>query len=998
MKLIDTYFDLTQQYENKYGEKTILLMQVGAFFEVYGKKHEFFDEGLKGSNIDDFCNICELNKSVKSKVNVNHTHNTKTIKCNVVMAGFRDYVLDKYIDKLTNHGYTIAVYAQREHNPTERYEYGIYTPGTQIEESNSTISNNIMCISLYHQKPSRFSQQNKMYYGISNIDVVSGRNSVCEYTEQYYNTLTTFDELERHYSIHNPNELLVCYNSDNIQEKTVQSMIQFIGVTSKLVRIIDTKNQDNPIHIQCHNCSKQKFQKEIIHKFFHHLNYHEIFEELMVYDCGIHAFCFLLDFLSNYNYNLVDKLRHPEYNNVSSNLMLANHSLKQLNMIPLHKSEGKLSSVLDFINICSTSMGKRKLKDIISNPITDQEQLNKQYELIQYFIDNKDAFREISSYLKPICDIEKMYRKLATKKTNPPDILSLYSSLLNCKHIFAICKDVELFKTYNVFSSKNMSKSLDTLVDSIQHTIHIDVCKELTSDYYSCNIFNKGVYPSIDEIEKKYYKAFDIITCILNTFDTILKQSEKKSKQTNYCKLHETDKSGFMIKITETRAKKLMKELASIKKEKGEMIEVTYHSSYDGEEVKLIVNICDVKCVKRGNDTLITSKAIESNLQSMLYNKNNLKSEVERKHNDFCDELLTEQSSFESIIDFIINIDLLNCKSQLSTKYNYCKPVIDDTKEHSFIEAKQMRHLLIEHINQDELYVPNDITLDNNESGILLFGTNAVGKSSLIKSIGICVILAQAGFFVPCSEFTFKPFTRIFTRILGNDNIFKGLSTFAVEMSELRTILKLADKDSLVLGDELCSGTELGSAISIFLAGLNQLYSKQCKFIFATHFHEITNMDEIKELQTVHMKHMGVYYDKAIDALVYDRVIRDGPGNNMYGLEVCKSLNLPQDFIEQAYSIRNKHSGENTVSLLKTSRYNSKKIRGKCEICQRDSDEVHHMQFQKNANELGFIKSFNKNHTANLMNICETCHDEIHSKDTELKRVKTTKGYVIMEK
>jgi DNA mismatch repair protein MutS len=116
------------------------------------------------------------------------------------------------------------------------------------------------------------------------------------------------------------------------------------------------------------------------------------------------------------------------------------------------------------------------------------------------------------------------------------------------------------------------------------------------------------------------------------------------------------------------------------------------------------------------------------------------------------------------------------------------------------------------------------------EDGILLYGTNAVGQSSLIRSIGICIILAQAGMFVPCSEFTFNPYDKIFTRILGNDDIFKGLSTFAVEMSELRTILNCSNENSLILGDELCSGTENDSALSIFPAGLDHLHKKKKHF------------------------------------------------------------------------------------------------------------------------------------------------------------------------
>ena len=175
---------------------------------------------------------------------------------------------------------------------------------------------------------------------------------------------------------------------------------------------------------------------------------------------------------------------------------------------------------------------------------------------------------------------------------------------------------------------------------------------------------------------------------------------------------------------------------------------------------------------------------------------------------------------------------------------------------------------------------------------MLLYGTNAVGKSSLIKSIGISIVLAQSGMFVPCSSFVYFPYKSVFTRILGNDNIFKGLSTFAVEMCELRTILTNCCENSLVLGDELCSGTEIDSALAIFASGVNYLCKKKATFVFATHFHDLVNIPRIQELlqQTLVMYHMSVQYDKSSDMLIYKRKLEKGSGEGMYGLEVCLSL------------------------------------------------------------------------------------------------------------
>ena len=258
--------------------------------------------------------------------------------------------------------------------------------------------------------------------------------------------------------------------------------------------------------------------------------------------------------------------------------------------------------------------------------------------------------------------------------------------------------------------------------------------------------------------------------------------------------------------------------------------------------------------------------------------------------------------------------------------------------------------------------------------------------------------MAQAGLYVPCLTFAYKPYQSIFTRILGNDNLFKGLSTFAVEMTELRSILTTADRNSLVLGDELCSGTESDSALSIFTAGLEILHAQEATFLFATHFHEITTYDEIKALNKLKMMHMAVHYNKETHALVYDRKLRAGSGDSMYGLEVCKSLALPEAFLQRAHDIRMKyHKNQQPILSLSPSHFNARKLVGNCELCKfNKASEVHHLQHQKNANATNnYIQTFHKNHAANLLNICEECHHKIHETGQQHKVVKTTEGYVL---
>ena len=278
---------------------------------------------------------------------------------------------------------------------------------------------------------------------------------------------------------------------------------------------------------------------------------------------------------------------------------------------------------------------------------------------------------------------------------------------------------------------------------------------------------------------------------------------------------------------------------------------------------------------------------------------------------------------------------------------------------------------------------------------MLIYGTNAVGKTSLIRAIGIAIIMAQAGLYVPCSSFTYCPYTTIFTRILGNDNLFKGLSTFQVEMSELRVILRTATDRSLILGDELCSGTEMDSAIAIFVAGLTHLHKVGCTFLFATHMHEINGYDEVRLLTNMCMKHLTVVYDKANDALIYNRKLADGPGASMYGLEVCKALHLPDEFLEFANAVRLRHRAPpSDIGILsfEPSHFNARKLKGVCERCAVElAQEIHHLLPQKDADAMNYIGHVPKNHVANLMALCTRCHDEVHGTKVHGTKVHGTK-------
>ena len=754
------------------------------------------------------------------------------------------------------------------------------------------------------------------------------------------------------------------------------------------------------------------------------------------------SFCYLLDFIYQHNPNLVYKISEPTVENDNNRLILANHSLKQLNIIDSDQYKGKYSSVVKMLNECISPMGKRKFTHSFLNPVTNVKYLQGEYDIVEHLLTAMatDEYSVVKQMLSSFKDLVKINRQILLKKIQPKYIYQLYMGITTSKMVYNFVLGNHVLAEYlmdklgeSVF--QNLLVYIVEISTFLDKVLIMDLCKDIDNIHKIEQSFIKnGVDAVLDNKIMTLMESEDQLECCRAYFSSIIanyetggkKKGSKKvtssaddsepSAQDTFVKIHETEKNNFSLIATDRRCK-ILEEVLSLNK--ANSVSLTYKSTFFKEDRQFVLEIGkDVIGIEKqsASNRFITSPQINKLCKDVSSIKINLIDTVSKVYSNIINDLERFQTKIEDICEFITCVDLVYAKAYIAFKYNYCKPAIVGiptidtptigipTKDKSYIKAHNLRHCLIEKIQQSELYVANDVSIGTDKTdGILLYGTNAVGKTSIIRALGISVVMAQSGLYVPASSFTFYPYKSIFTRILGNDNLFKGLSTFAVEMSELRTILRLADSRSLVLGDELCSGTESTSAISIFVAGIQTLYKKECSFIFATHLHEIVDYDEITSLTSVKCKHMSVIYDKETDALIYDRKLKDGPGNNMYGLEVCKSLNLPQDFLEMAYNIRMKYKPE-AQSLLdqKKSHFNAKHIKGQCEKCGKNmATEVHHLQYQQDADGRGLIENekdgltFHKNHPANLISLCNTCHDEIHSTGTRLKKVKTSKGTIV---
>ena len=966
------YFEYTEKYQKLYGQNTVVLMQVGSFFEVYGDKHNVTGQITK-SSIEYFKSVCNLMIAEKS---------TQTPTGVLVMAGFRDYALDKYLEKMTSNGITAVVYVQKK-DPSNGNKFirefsGVYSPGTylsyEITDSFNALSNNLMCIWIETVKMrGSGSEQPQLICGMANAHIFTGETSMFEYETQFLMNTTTFDELERYLSVYVPSEVILI-SSLNVQD-TQKIIDEFVGIKPQVLHVIYTREPKDIQKNILENCQNQVYIQHILSSLFGTESF-KICQEFTTYTIATQAFCYLTHFLQEHSPDMVRKLTLPQFKNTSTRMVLANHTLKQLNVLEDYSDDGKkmgrLSSIYTWLNRCCSPMGKRLYHSQITAPTFDKTWLNQEYKMTQQYLDTMPT-ENIRQTLRKICDIEKILRQLILRKVYPQTMFSFYKSLLEIRELIAQY-DAECWHEYLFDSNiKTLKENLNQCIEFMNNTLDIEKCADIQSmTSFENNIIRVGISAKLDAVFEEYNEG-------LTTFHKTHAYFNDLLGETDFVKIHETEKMGMSLVITKKRGQQLTEVLNKRRKN----LEIT---------PKFEIPVKDIRLIKSttSNDE-IEFPQLTRLMESIRKCKDKMSEEISAAYMNFLQTFeQTWYSTIRQTVQFVAKLDVLQCKSYVARKYNYCRPVIDESeREHSFFDFVELRHVLIEHIQTNEIYVTNDLkmSLEEEPTGILLYGTNAVGKTSFIRAIGIAIIMAQAGFYVPCTKFRYKPYTAIYTRILGNDNLFKNLSTFAVEMSELRVILNMADANSLILGDELCSGTEIESALSIFSAGLVTLHEKKSTFLFATHFHEIAKWKEIKLLKCLQMKHMSVHYDREKDSLVYDRKLRDGAGNRMYGLEVCKSLYLPGNFLEMAYNFRNRYfDGKSDLAAAILSSYNTKKVRGLCEICKIEmGEETHHLSPQKDANADGFIGTFHKNHPANLASVCEKCHLKLHKNDKKDK-------------
>ncbi len=666
----------------------------------------------------------------------------------------------------------------------------------------------------------------------------------------------------------------------------------------------------------------------------------------------IQSLCLFFDIIYSYNPSLLVNISKPMYKKTKNDkLVLHLNTIKQLH----------LKEIKDYIVSCVTAVGKRKATSLLFEPYSEKQPietmnlLSKQIECI---------YKEVSNILKELNDIVKLHRELSSysikmenvnKIVKNYDIILKVATLLNDKCV--------IFKDIN---KNQLIEFIREMIYDISENINVENIRFLDTSNW-----NTDELKILNTERDKLVKEFDI-------------EKEKYKKYDTYghlkLELGGLSSTEYYYKITTSR----------------------YNQN---KELKKVIENDKLIVINQKSNLKIVSPSLNEKWEKI----EKISDDINRKTSEIFKKFLESyvfkyKELFEVLKDFVENIDIAIMNNINKAKYNY-NPIT--FKNIDTLKIKDLRHPIIERINNNVDYVANNV--DFNSSGIILYGINSSGKSSLIRALGIAIIMGQCGFYVASTNFEIKDlYKNLMCQVDLQDDIFKGNSSFITEAIGIKYILNILEKKekSMIIADELTRGTENKSAIAIFGATIKRLLSyNHCNFIMTTHLHEISQLkilqEEIKN-KNLRICHIKVDKDEKTGEFIFKRKLEEGTIDPLYGLEIVKSIignQIFDPFIKDAEDIRKEICGDsNSLIINNRSRYNKKKIVNKCEICDykpnKKNDlplDVHHIKFQCTANEQGFIKDaeyIHKNKKSNLVTLCKECHVKVHKGEINIE------GYV----
>ena len=510
------------------------------------------------------------------------------------------------------------------------------------------------------------------------------------------------------------------------------------------------------------------------------------------------------------------------------------------------KLNGSLLGVLDKTG---TAMGSRKLKQWIKEPLNDVTEITLRLDAVEFLADNVLARNNIRGELKHVYDFERLTAKIACGSANGKDLIALSTS----------CASIPDIKYELQECGSRLLEELEEKIyslDEVRSLIDAAIVDDPPFTIKEGGLIKEGFSEELDELKSSISDAQDWIAG--------LEGSERERTGIKNLKVGYNKVFGYYLEVTK--------------------------SYYD-----LIPENYIRKQTLSNCERFITPELKETERLVL-----NAEAKINKLEYDIFSEL--RQNLQQYIVQIqktsraIACLDVLASFAEVSEKYGYVKPIVDDG---DVIQIEKGRHPVIEQTIRDGIFVSNDTYLDKKDQSLLLItGPNMSGKSTYMRQTALIVLMAQAGCFVPCERARIGVCDRIFTRIGASDNLAQGQSTFFVEMSELSYILNTATSKSLVILDEIGRGTSTYDGLSIAWAAAEYLCrnGRKIRTLFATHYHEMTALEGTLE----GAKNLNVDVAEENGNVIFLHKIVEGSASRSYGIHVAKLAGAPKELLDRA--------------------------------------------------------------------------------------------------
>ena len=706
-----------------------------------------------------------------------------------------------------------------------------------------------------------------IYYGIAAFDISTGEAYATE-----IKTDNNFQKLINEICRFSPSELIINdYMNDSISEvnEIKHRFDVFISVDKKIKDVLSEVSSDKNFVPDFFNMKSsmtkldEKFDDETIHNTFDIIDEQgnlikNISERYLV----INAIGILLKYVEETQKIKPENLNKVVVYEVVKYMALDINSRKNLELTERIKDKNKKGTLLWVLDKTETSMGGRLLRRWINDPLVNIDDINLRLDAVEEIKNNLFLHDGIVDALKSIYDIERLAGKISYGTVNARDLISLKNSIMQLPELKSVIQNV------NSDFLKIINDEVDILTD-IYELIDKSIVDDPPLSVKEGGLIKKGYKPEIDELIEATTNGKQWLANI--------ELKEKEITGIKNLKIGYNKVFGYYIEVSKSNVKDIPED-RYIRKQT-----LTTGERYITEELKNMEN--EILGAKE--------KIISLEYDEFVNIRNEIQDNAKR---------------IQKTANAIAKIDVIQSFANVANELNYCKPEI---AEDDLIDIKNGRHPVVEKIIPYGDFVQNDSLLNSNENRLnIITGPNMAGKSTFMRQVALITIMAQIGSFVPAEYAHIGVVDKVFTRVGASDDLSSGESTFMVEMMEVANILKNATNRSLVILDEIGRGTSTYDGLSIAWAVAEYVSKLKCKTFFATHYHELVELDgKIEGVKNYHItvKERG-------EDIIFLRKIVEGGTDESYGIHVAKLAGVPKDVTNRANEILFKLEKKNIIN------------------------------------------------------------------------------------